>query len=276
MTWEQTIEHIRQQEAYADLVRDAYLQADLGANVERFRASEEFAETTKLINQYAPNARLLLDIGCGNGISTIALSLAGYQVTAVEPDPSSTVGANAIRTLCEQYKRSNIKVYEALAEDIAFPDETFDVVYFRQAMHHASSLNKFVGEAGRVLRKGGILFSVRDHVVFDEEDKLKFLIHHPLQKFYGGENAFSPEEYRKAMNNAGLTIVKEFKYYDSVLNYFPITEENIKKQKIKEFNAQKKGMAWWKKLWLRNMPDDFQPDERLIPGRMYSYIALKS
>src|SRR5690606_16827324 len=114
------------------------------------------------------------------------------------------------------------------AEELEFDSETFDVVYVRQAMHHAHDLGKFISEAFRVLKKGGILFTIRDHVVFDEEDKKIFLQTHPLHKFYGGENAYTSEEYKGAMKAAGFTVLQEIKYYDSVINFWPITEQHVK------------------------------------------------
>lgn len=287
MTWHETIEYIRTIPEYKDLVEKAYFEEDLSLNVDRFRRSEEFEETLKLLKKYQPNAKTILDIGCGNGISSIAFALQNYQVIAVEPDPSETIGAGAIRKLKQINQLQNIEIFEAFAEDIAFDTESFDVVYIRQAMHHAYDLNKFIGEAGRVLKKGGLLFTVRDHVIFDEKDKEWFLENHPLQKFYGGENAFKPEEYREAMQKAGLEVKQEIKYYDSVLNYFPSTKEELS-EKVKLIEIQRKKSLQGKIKFLADVPLFFYfytlylnakygspTDEKRVPGRMYSYIALK-
>lgn len=171
MTWEETIQYIRQQPQFADLVEKAYFDADLRLNVERFRASDEFAQTLLLLKRNQPNAKKILDIGCGNGISSLAFALAGFEVTAVEPDASITVGAGAIRLLKDEYQLPNLNIHVAFAEDIAFASESFDIVYVRQAMHHANNLDKFIAECARVLKKDGMLLTVRDHVVFDEADK---------------------------------------------------------------------------------------------------------
>ena len=75
-------------------------------------------------------------------------------------------------------------------------------------MHHAQDLNKFIKESARVLKRGGHLFTIRDHVIFNESDKEWFFQNHPLHKFYGGENAYTAEEYRNAFQQAGLVIFK--------------------------------------------------------------------
>jgi len=287
MTWEETIEMIRGQEAYKDLVVQAYFDKNLSLNVQRFAKSEEFTETLKIINQYQPNATSILDIGSGNGISAINFALKGYKVTVVEPDKSNTVGSGAIRILKDDYKLDNLTIYDSYAEDIHFDEATFDVVYIRQAMHHANDLKKFIKEAVRVLKPNGLLLTVRDHVIYNPKDKQWFLESHPLHKFYGGENAYTAHEYKQAIVKAGATIKKELKYYDSVINYFPLTREEKKGLETRNINNYKNQLK--KKIgFLVNLPFVFYLyklikgidvskilDETKIPGRMYTYIAIK-
>jgi len=287
MTWEETIQYIRTQPEYKDLIRYAYFETDLPLNVERFSNDAEFLLTLKYIEQYAPNATSILDIGAGNGISSIAFALKDYNVTVVEPDSSETIGAGAIRHLVEHYKLKNIIIHQAFAEEIGFENENFDIVYVRQAMHHAYNLDKFLQEIGRVLKKNGLLITIRDHVIFDKMDKKLFLEHHPLQKFYGGENAFTPEQYKNAMQNAGLKIKEELKYFDSIINYFPLTEKDIKELPKNTYSLRKKSLK--NKIgFLANIPFlsnlynfylnqkiGHPLDERTVKGRMYSYIAIK-
>lgn len=283
MNWEETIKFIRTKPEYAFLVEKAYFDEDLKLNVQRFQSNAEFKETLQCIKKYKPQAKTILDIGAGNGISSISFALERYKVTAVEPDSSNTVGAGAIRALKESYGLNDLEVYQSFAEDINFPDETFDIVYVRQAMHHAYNLTKFVAEIGRVIKKGGLLLTIRDHIVFDEQDKAWFLENHPLHKFYGGENAFTPFEYRNAIEAAGLKIIKELKFYDSVINYFPMSESYLQELKEKEVSKLKSHLRSRIGL-LAKLPFVFslykhqrRPalNEKEIPGRMYSYIAEK-
>ncbi|MCP9751941.1 bifunctional 2-polyprenyl-6-hydroxyphenol methylase/3-demethylubiquinol 3-O-methyltransferase UbiG [Ferruginibacter sp. HRS2-29] len=284
-TWEETIRYIRTLPEYAELVEKAYFEEDLAANVERFRKSEEFLQTLKLLRQYSPGAKSLLDIGSGNGISAIALALEGYEVTVSEPDPSDTVGAGAIRQLQAQYDIAGMKVYEQFAEDIDVEKASFDIVYVRQAMHHAYDLRQFIANLATLLKPGGFLFTIRDHVIYDEDDKERFLREHPLQKFYGGENAFTSAEYREAMEAAGLAVLQELSYYDSIINYFPMTHADIEKQKETKrlqfrsaFNTRVGAMRAIPGLFAvykRKNRHLLELNEKDIAGRMYSYIAQK-
>lgn len=287
MTWEETIIFIRKKPEFKALVSAAYLQEDIVANVESFRNSEEFKETKKILNTYHPEAVSLLDIGGGNGISSLAFALAGFEVTVSEPDPSETIGAGAIRKLKEFYSIKHLEVYEEFAENIQFQGKLFDVVYVRQAMHHAYDLNLFVKNLADLIKPGGILLTVRDHVIYNAADKQWFLDSHPLHQFYGGENAFTENEYRAAIEKSGLTILKILKHFDSIINYSPITRQELlsmkheRKRKLQEHLKKKIGIVaklpfafaiYKKKI---GISDDEYLNEANIPGRIYSFIAQK-
>jgi ubiquinone/menaquinone biosynthesis C-methylase UbiE len=289
VTWHETIDFIRKRQEYSNLVEQAYFDEDLDSNIIRFKKSSEFIETVRLIKEINPSAQKMLDIGAGNGIASINFALLGYSVFAVEPDSSDAVGIGAIEKLIEKYKLNNIKVFQNYAEEINFPDESFDIVYFRQTMHHARDLKKFLKESARVLKVGGTLLAIRDHVIFNETDKKLFLETHPLQKFYGGENAFTPYEYKNAMRESGLKIEKEFKYYDSIINYFPLSEADVEKISLDNKKSLKHDLI--NKIgFLGNVPfllhlyriknsfnalRGYYLNEIAVPGRMYSYIAKK-
>lgn len=288
MTWEETIRFIRTQPEYKSLVEQSYLGEDLRSNVDRFKASEEFSETLKLIREFAPHAISILDIGAGNGISSVAFALSGYEVRVVEPDPSATVGCGAIEILKKEFGIKNLMIHSSFGEKLPFENALFDIAYARQAMHHAGDLNSFIGEAGRVLKPGGLMLTIRDHVIFDESDKQEFLKTHPLQKFYGGENAFTGDQYSSAIRNAGFRIMNQLKYYDSVINYFPEKESEISKagnlmrENFRQ-SMRKRFGSWvvnFPFLQLLEMISRFKngdwTDERRIPGSMNSFIALKN
>ena len=286
MNWEETIKFIRTQPEYTDLIEKAYFDKDLKLNIERFRNSQEYKETLLLIRQFAPQAKSILDIGSGNGISAISFALDGYKITVSEPDPSDTIGAGAIRKLIREYDIKDMEVHEEFAENINFSGKLFDLIYVRQAMHHAYDLNLFVKNLATLLKPGGCLLTIRDHVIFDEKDKEKFLEAHPLHKFYGGENAFTATQYRDALTGAGLHILKELRYYDSVINYFPVTKEGLINEKKKLLSALKSALKskiglladipFVFNIYQRKNRANWEKNESSIPGRMYSYIAKKN
>jgi len=288
MNWEETIRFIRTDPAYKDVVEYSYLDADLSLNVNRFSSSRELAETLKIIETLAPDAKSLLDIGSGNGMSAVAFSLKGFYVTAVEPDPSETVGYGAMAILKKQFQLENLNLISSFGEKLPLDENSFDIVYIRQAMHHAADLKLFVKEAARVLKPGGLLLTIRDHIIYGSKDKEIFLKTHPLQNFYGGENAFTAEEYQSAISEAGLQLKKRIKYYDSVINFYPLKENEISKlpsQMRENFIAgiQKRFGSWVVNFPFLQLLELFSQmkngrwsNERRIPGRMNSFIAIKN
>jgi SAM-dependent methyltransferase len=288
MTWEEIIQDIRTKPEFEGLVRDAYLGADLADNVKRFAEGDEFNETLILINSYGikPPAKIL-DIGAGNGIASVAFALKGFEVTALEPDPSNTIGSGAIRKLAAQFKLNNLHVIDTTAENLATEKNYFDLVYIRQAVHHAHELKKFVQQAVNSLKPGGLYLALRDHVIYDAKDKEWFLQSHPLHKYYGGENAFTLDEYTGAMQNAGLINIQHLSYYNSPLNYLPLTTSSLedKKNKRNEWVNQSLrsklgplGKINFVKTWYTNRVNKkLGPvlDEKLVPGRPYTFIGTK-
>ena len=288
MNWHETIEYIREDPEYSYLVEKTYLEKDLFLNIERFGKSEEFNETIRFLKEFIPGGKSLLDIGAGNGISAVNFALKNYEVSAVEPDESESVGFKAIEFLIEQYNLNNLHVSKVYAEDMPFEDCSFDIVYVRQALHHAGNLKKFVKECSRLMKPGGILLTVRDHVINNESDKQRFLKSHPLQQFYGGENAYTIAEYETAFAEAGLIQSKRLKHYDSVINYYPMTIDEFNsypstvissfmqklRQKIGIFSSFPGLFLLFKiKNGLFSTSDYLKEDN--IPGKLYSFIYQK-
>lgn len=288
MNWHETIEYIRTKPEYDWLVKNAYFDKDLVKNIENFISSDEFEETLRIIKDLCPGKTpKILDVGSGNGISAIAFALNDVEVVVIEPDPSDTIGVGAIKFLINHFQLKNITVFQNIAEEVVFEEEVFDIVYVRQALHHAQNLDKFVKQTTKYLKRGGFFFSVRDHFIYNEKDKQLFLDTHPLHKFYGGENAYTLEEYVSAMTKSGLEIVTLYHHFDSVINYAPLTIMEKKgladkrKNDTENFLKNKFGI-------LANIP--FLPlianlymnrkygevyDETRIPGRLCSIIARK-
>jgi SAM-dependent methyltransferase len=273
-TWDQAVEILRGDAAHAQLIFDAYLTRDLEENCLRFAASAEFEEARALLLRHAPKAVSLLDMPAGNGIATRAFAAAGFDVTAVEPNPSDSVGRGAIKqALAAAALEANI--VDAWGEALPFEPSSFDVVYVRQGLHHASDLPSMVREIARVLRPGGVLLACREHVVDDHGASLQaFLDAQVDHQLYGGENAFMLPEYRAAIIEAGLALELQIGPFDSIINAFPNTPEVLRKKVLDSRPGR---------LLRRLLPDDtvaalgiWHAKRRRTPGRLYSFLARKS
>jgi ubiquinone/menaquinone biosynthesis C-methylase UbiE len=93
----------------------------------------------------------VLEIGVGLGADYLEWLKAGAQATGVDLSPTSIEQA---RLRCDLAGYSaDLRVADA--ENLPFPDESFDVVYSYGVMHHSPDTARCIREAWRVLKPGG-------------------------------------------------------------------------------------------------------------------------
>lgn len=97
--------------------------------------------------------KALLEIGCGDGTVSIRFAQAGAQVTAIDISGEMIERAkqNAKRTRVED----RIKLFHMSAEDLSFPDNSFDLIYGHSILHHLN-LEIVTKHLVRLLRPNGI------------------------------------------------------------------------------------------------------------------------
>lgn len=275
LTWEQAVEWLKTQPDTQELVKACYYDEPLIAAAQRFFESEEWQTVADILQSWIPGK--VLDLGAGNGISSYAFARSGCTVIAIEPDPSSIVGAGAIQQLAQQADLS-IVVEQTVAETLPFADGTFDIVYGRQVLHHASNLNQLCREAARVLRPGGVFLATREHTISHPEDLTVFLKSHPLHHLYGGENAFLLKDYCQAIVGVGLNLKFVYRPYNSVINYFPVTRSQ-NQARIASFIEKYLGktLANWivSQKILVSAVNSCRSLIDKTPGRLYSFLAIK-
>ncbi len=225
-TWEDAVRSLIDDPARRALVEACYFDLPLKRAADRFAGSAEWAAMRDLVGS---SRGVAVDIGAGNGIVSYALARDGWTTIAVEPDPSHLVGAGAIRALAADTNVS-IDVRAGYGEGLPLGDGEAALVIARQVLHHARDLPAFAREIARVLAPGGMLVSTRDHVISGPEQLQPFLDKHPLHALYGGENAFTLEQYRTALGGAGLLITRELGPLASVINYAPHTPETLRSE----------------------------------------------
>ncbi|MBS4058921.1 MAG: class I SAM-dependent methyltransferase [Bacteroidetes bacterium] len=225
LTYEEAVILLPNDPKYSERMFDSYLDADINRAARRFADSIEFQElrTWALKYHLEPGADIL-HLGAGNGIASYAWAKAGFHVSAVDPDPSSEVGCGAIQNIAKS-ENVSIRIVQSVGETLPFSQNQFDLVYVRQALHHAADLNAMLKEIMRVLRPGGLLFATREHVVSNQQELDVFLSRHPLHTL-----TFYPLNiYLSAIQTAGLRLLRVFKPLDTVINYFPMSENQVRR-----------------------------------------------
>ena len=276
-TWEQAVQWLREQPEQQELVVAAYYDDPLSVAADRYWRSEEWQAIRPLLPP-APGSRAL-DVGAGRGIASYALAKEGFAVMALEPDASGLVGAQAIRGLAAS-SGLPIEVTQEFSERLPFADEQFDLVFARAVLHHTSDLAAACREFLRVLKPGGRLLAVREHVISKAEDLPAFLDLHPLHKLYGGENAFLLPQYEAAIRGAGFRLDTVLSPLESAINYAPYNARSLRV----ELGARiARGLPGAKQLvaGLLGLPPLWAVASSLLerfdhrPGRLYSFVAVR-
>jgi ubiquinone/menaquinone biosynthesis C-methylase UbiE len=115
----------------------------------------------------------VLDVGCGQGIDLCEYALAGAMVTGIDLTPRHVELAR--QHLNELGLQGTVVLGDA--ENLPFPDETFDRVSSNGVLHHTPDMAAALSEIHRVLRRGGratIIVYNRDSGLYWIEQVLRY------------------------------------------------------------------------------------------------------
>jgi ubiquinone/menaquinone biosynthesis C-methylase UbiE len=103
----------------------------------------------------------VLEIGAGTGVN-FQYYIPGAHVTAIEPDPYMLERARARAT----ESTASIELHQVAAEDLPFPDTSFDFAIVTLVLCSVKSPAKVLSEIRRVLKPGGEL-RLYEHVRYE-------------------------------------------------------------------------------------------------------------
>jgi ubiquinone/menaquinone biosynthesis C-methylase UbiE len=157
--------------------------------------------TSLLENSRVSSASQVLEVGCGTGNYIVAIQeAAGCACRGIDPSQEMLIRARG----CSQEVRFDL----GQAEKLTFPDDTFDLVFSVDVIHHVGDRAAFYREAGRVLKSGGKVCTVTD-----SEDIIRR--REPLANYFpetvGPEIARYPHisDLRRMMEQAGMVEITE-------------------------------------------------------------------
>ena len=95
------------------------------------------------------DARVMWEVGAGNGNVAIPLRKAGIAVIGIEP----------LRGGVESLANDGLTAYWGTLEDLAFPDASIEVIGIFDVLEHLEHPELVMSEIRRVLKPGGLLIS---------------------------------------------------------------------------------------------------------------------
>jgi SAM-dependent methyltransferase len=103
----------------------------------------------------APRPHLVVDLGCGTGLSTRAWSARSREAIGIEANPAMVGHARAVTSA------ANVRYVESTADDTTLPGGRADLVSCAQSFHWMEP-GPVLAEAARLLRPGGV-FAAYDY-----------------------------------------------------------------------------------------------------------------
>ncbi len=182
------------------------VQEQFGANAAAYAGSVVHAKGAslgRLVDLAKPAEDwIALDVATGAGHTAFAFAPLVAEVVAA--DVTAQMLAQA-RRLARERNHANVLLETADAADLPHAEETFDLVTCRIAPHHFADIARFVSEAARVLRPGGLL-AVADNIVppgpigdyVNAFERLRDPSH---------RRCWSLEEWRASFADAGLRLM---------------------------------------------------------------------
>ncbi|MDD9912878.1 MAG: class I SAM-dependent methyltransferase [Alphaproteobacteria bacterium] len=178
-----------------------FVNSSLRSKIQQPRAMNWFLNNTSL---HQGCDVLEVGCGCGHGLELIHKKLQPNDLTGIDFDTSQVnLALKNTRELTPQPK-----VRQGDAAALPFYETSFHVVFNFGAIHHVPDWHRAVNEVARVLRPGGYFLCEEIYRSFLQFPIIRNLFNYPAERF-------SHAELLLALQQAGLTVVKERKFVGS-------------------------------------------------------------
>jgi SAM-dependent methyltransferase len=189
---------------HADRVRSQFGATAAGYVSSPTHASGQDLEILVGWAEGGPTKRLL-DVATGGGHTALALARAYGEVMATDlTEPM----LDAAREFIASRGARNVEFAIADAQELPFPDGSFDAVSCRIAPHHFLYVDRFVVEVARVLKPGGILL-LEDSIVPDDPDLATVLNHVERARDPTHVRSLTRQEWLATISGAGLVVEEQ-------------------------------------------------------------------
>lgn len=233
-------------------------QRQFGANAAHYLTSTPHAKGAslpRLAELLDPQPEwTALDIATGGG--HVAFALAAQVASVIATDVTPEMLTTAARGAADR-ELSNIDFQIADSQALPFEDNSFDAVTCRIAPHHFSDPHRFVAEAQRVLRPGGV-FGLVDNLAPEDPESAVWCDDFERRRDSSHMRCLPLTEWHTAIANAGLelthseTMLKEMNFAEWATNMSVPTQ--TRSRLLADLAEAPSGAAEW--LQPRLVPTD--------------------
>jgi ubiquinone/menaquinone biosynthesis C-methylase UbiE len=201
-----------------DIKKD--VQQQFGKNASSYVSSpihKDGKDLTKIVEMAKLNGQeVLLDIATGGGHTANAFAPLVSKVTAIDLTAEMLAAA---RSFIRDNGHQNVEFIQGDAEQLPFPDESFDIVTCRIAPHHFPHVDLFIKEVHRVLKPKG-QFLLDDNVVPEHNEYDQF--YNTIEKLrdYSHFRAWKKSEWIQKLEESGLEIF-EWHRFEKTFHFEP-------------------------------------------------------
>ncbi|KPK88648.1 hypothetical protein AMJ80_10795 [bacterium SM23_31] len=149
----------------------------------------------------------ILDVGAGNAWSTNRFAEIGCYAVATDISTVQFAGLESADFFLK--KGTYFERIQADMNLLPFKDESFDYIFFNNALHHSSFIDKVLRQAFVILKKGGKLVLVGEpsYGLFSKKEEFGKESRDNRQI---NENTYRYFRYKKAVRNAGFRKITFF------------------------------------------------------------------
>lgn len=200
--------------------RDIYYQDDIYAAVHQLRKKLVLSWLDDL---HLPRGSQVLEVGCGAGLTTLALAERGFTVTAV--DTVQNMLDETRQAVARVGLEDRVHVLPGDAQDLPFRDGTYSLVVALGVIPWLQWPDRALREMARVLAPGGRLFVTADnrwrlnHVL----DPWRFPLLSPVRR--RARHALKAWGLLKGLNDRGLSTPHSLHKFDQLLDQAKLSKE---------------------------------------------------
>jgi SAM-dependent methyltransferase len=174
-----------------DLNSNEWFKVHLNA-ISRYEVSRYFADLFFNINKEFSGHKSILEIGAGSGISKMFLDAEKFFATDI------IINNNQLDVAADIY-------------NLPFCDQSFDLIFTIDTLHHLRDFEKAIMEIGRVMKSNGTLMIVEPYIS---------IFSYPIYKIFHHENTswkIGPEEFYNSVEDdplsANNSLITSFLFY---------------------------------------------------------------